>query len=102
MSGPYDHLSINELKLLDVVAAYAVLHNDKPPTADIPDLVPLLVEVAKSNPELVKASEEVRKYYPVCHFDCHINRLNAYIRQGNRWVHGTGPFSDEFKLRVVH
>jgi hypothetical protein len=85
-----------------VVAAYTVLHGNAPPTTATKDLIPVLVEVAESRPDLVVASEEVRKYYPVCHFDCHIHRLNAYMQQGARWTKGNGPYADGPQLRVVH
>jgi len=50
----------------------------------------LLAETAQHHPEYILASYEVRKYYEICHGDCHISRIRALLANGG-WEEGQGP-----------
>lgn len=90
MSGP----KVKDAAMLDAVLGYCALYN-----LEVNSLSPLSFgEVAKAlatmchdHPEWVWASYEVRQYYPICHSECHISRIQAFVQGGGVWSDSTGP-----------
>lgn len=48
-------------------------------------------EAADKWPEFVAISQEVRRYYKPCHFNCHLKRCCALYMSNGVWPEGAGP-----------
>ena len=59
-------------------------------------IMEVLVMAVEEHPELVSASAEVRKYYDLCHFDCHVRRVKNFQLQDFVWRPGQGPENSDY------
>lgn len=50
-----------------------------------------LAEACAQHPDIVGASAEVRQWYDLCHFDCHVRRVQMFMQQNREWKPGQGP-----------
>lgn len=85
---------MGDIPLIDCMAAAIVtkyMDPDWAATAPFSDVVVALATAAQRYPEWVKASAEVRKYYSLCHFSCHLRRLERFAQQDFQWRPGQGP-----------
>ncbi len=65
------------------------------------DVVKLLADTCQRYPQWVLASKEVRRYYPICHQDCHVARIQAFVASGMEWGEDTGPNDHHRENNVV-
>jgi hypothetical protein len=90
--------------LIDAVMGYCAFHR-----VSVNSLGPLnflevskrLAHMCQDHPKWVWASMEVRKYYPICHPDCHLKRIQALMQDGGRWQEGCGPNAQHYENNVV-
>ncbi len=86
-------MKLHDATLIDSVFGYCAYANVEVSTLaplTFMEVSKLLAELAQQHPEYIWASYEVRKYYEICHSDCHVKRVQALIRNGG-WRSGEGP-----------
>lgn len=85
---------VQDAALIDAAMGYCAKNN-----VDVESLGPLtfkevsvrLALTCQSDPQYVWASREVRRYYPICHPECHIARIHKLLDCGGIWPEGSGP-----------
>lgn len=95
---------VRDAAMIDTVFAYCAINNVEPSALEaltFKEVVGLLALVCMENPKWVWASHEVRQYYPVCHSDCHIARIKAFMRNDGEWYEGQGPNKEKYTDNVV-
>lgn len=96
-------IKLHDATLIDSVFGYCALHqlnvNSLAPLTFL-QVTKLLAETVQQNPQWIYASWEIRKYYDICHEDCHIGRIQAFMRSGG-WRQGEGPLQEAKADNVV-
>lgn len=85
---------VQDAALIDAAMGYCA-KND----VDVEALGPLtfrevsmrLAQTCQNDPNYVWASREVRRYYPICHPECHIERIKQLVELNGVWPEGSGP-----------
>lgn len=90
--------------LIDSVCGYCALNNV--PVSSLSSLTFLevskrLADTAQNNPKWIWASWEVRKYYEVCHSECHLKRIQALMSNGGFWEDGNGPNKQKSSAKII-
>jgi hypothetical protein len=85
---------VRDAALVDTVLGYCAKHDIEVNSLDkltFGTVVEMLAELCRTDPIWVYASEEVRRYYPICHHGCHIKRVQAFVQNDCGWSSHTGP-----------
>lgn len=85
---------VRDATLIDTVLAYCAFTNTDPKDLEpltFKEVVAKLASICITSPQWVAASQEIRKYYPVCHAECHIERIQAFMAGGCQWGPDAGP-----------
>lgn len=94
-------LPLRDVPLIDLIATFCHIHKcDQRALVgqEFTEVVAALATCGNQNQKIVQASKDIRKYYEVCHFGCHLNRLSAFVAGGYRWEEGQGPYSTGLKV----
>lgn len=89
-------MNIEDVALVDAIAGYcaqARISASALSDRTFIEVVALLSDTCQKHSRWVWASQEIRRYYPVCHFDCHLNRVAAFMARDCKWEDGEGPNS---------
>lgn len=92
-------IEMGETPLIDAVTAALISKSaTQEQLALLPfaDVLAILCKAATDFPELVAAGKEVRKYYGLCHTDCHFKRVKKFVEQGSQWYPGQGPEDPDY------
>lgn len=95
---------IRDAAMIDTVFAYCALNNVEPISLEnltFKEVVRKLAGVCQYYPAWVWASHEVRQYYPVCHSECHIARVRAFVESGCQWGPESGPNEPKYTNNVL-
>jgi hypothetical protein len=85
---------IRDAAMVDTVYGYCAKYNLEVTALDgltFGEVIKKLAGLCQHDPVWIYASEEVRRYYPICHPGCHIERIKAFVANDCEWTGGTGP-----------
>lgn len=85
---------VQDATLIDSVMGYCAKNNvemDSLSNLTFKEVCARLALTCMNDPIYVWASREVRRYYPICHPECHIERIKALVSCGGVWPEGSGP-----------
>lgn len=92
-----------DIAIVDLVYAYCAVNTVDPTLfqeLSFGEALERFHEVVEQNPEFIVASKEVRKYYDICHWECHVERIIKLVNSGLRWPAGSGPNKEDPKVPV--